>query len=261
MKLKNLVVVSALVLLLSFSEVDAKKVKRKKKGEQALQEHTKNSVSDGKGPLPDFVTITHLPPECELPDALHVQNRQNMTLHFRGWISEKSKKGEPGHEFINSYNKTPLEVTLGIGMLLKGWEHGLQRLCPGEKRHLLLEPDWAYGEMGAKAKGIPPGATVEFDIECVSVDEALPEDHPDLFGVIDTNKDNYLSMSELDVWFMELKGEHIPEALVQHDDKNGDEFIFYDEFSGTKGDGPPNPDIIESQRVNEGQMTMHYGEL
>lgn len=52
--------------------------------------------------------------------------------------------------------------TLGIREVLKGWDVGLQDMCSGEKRKLVIPPDLAYGKEG---KGIE--ALFVFCLQCM----------------------------------------------------------------------------------------------
>jgi FK506-binding protein 2 len=81
-----------------------------------------------------------VPKECSRPtiagDMIHV--------HYRGTLESD------GSEFDASYNRgSPLSFTVGQGQVIKGWDQGLLDMCPGEKRKLTIQPDWAYGSRGA----------------------------------------------------------------------------------------------------------------
>lgn len=39
-------------------------------------------------------------------------------------------------------------VTLGIRQVIVGWDKGLQNMCAGEKRKLIVPPELAYGKDG-----------------------------------------------------------------------------------------------------------------
>jgi len=61
----------------------------------------------------------------------------------------------------------PIEFMLGKGMVIKGWDEGLQGMQVGEKRTLVIPPAIAYG---AEGRGpIPPNATLTFDVELVGL--------------------------------------------------------------------------------------------
>lgn len=49
-----------------------------------------------------------------------------------------------------------------------GWDEGLLGMCPGEKRVLTIQPEWAYGER-AMADKIPANSVLVFETEMVRV--------------------------------------------------------------------------------------------
>jgi FK506-binding protein 2 len=64
-------------------------------------------------------------------------------VHYRGTLESD------GSEFDASYNRgQPLSFVVGQGQVIKGWDQGLLDMCPGEKRKLTIQPDWAYGSRG-----------------------------------------------------------------------------------------------------------------
>ncbi|MEI8130675.1 MAG: FKBP-type peptidyl-prolyl cis-trans isomerase [bacterium] len=62
----------------------------------------------------------------------------------------------------------PFTFNLGAGMVIQGWDQGVLGMKVGEKRHLVIPANLAYGDRGAGAL-IPPGATLTFDVEVVSI--------------------------------------------------------------------------------------------
>lgn len=48
-------------------------------------------------------------------------------------------------------NQQPVWFTLGIKEVIKGWDKGLQDMCAGEKRKLIVPPALAYGKEGKGA--------------------------------------------------------------------------------------------------------------
>jgi peptidylprolyl isomerase len=59
-------------------------------------------------------------------------------VHYRGTLDD-------GSEFDSSYDRAPMEFTLGQGAVIPGFEEGVCGLEIGEKRTLRIGPDDAYG--------------------------------------------------------------------------------------------------------------------
>ena len=58
-------------------------------------------------------------------------------------------------------------------------------MCEGEKRVLIIPPELGYGDRGAGAD-IPAGATLNFEVECLSIGGAQPAaPQPNIFEVMD----------------------------------------------------------------------------
>lgn len=53
-------------------------------------------------------------------------------------------------------NQQPVWFTLGIKEVIKGWDKGLQDMCAGEKRKLIVPPALAYGKEGKGAALVTP---------------------------------------------------------------------------------------------------------
>jgi FKBP-type peptidyl-prolyl cis-trans isomerase FkpA len=62
----------------------------------------------------------------------------------------------------------PFEFTLGVGMVIRGWDEGIALLKEGTKATLYIPSTLGYGEMGAQGV-IPPNAILKFDVELVEV--------------------------------------------------------------------------------------------
>ncbi|KAK8229942.1 hypothetical protein BKA81DRAFT_285980, partial [Phyllosticta paracitricarpa] len=82
-------------------------------------------------------------------------------VHYRGTL-------EDGTEFDASYNRgQPLSFPVGSGRVIKGWDQGLLDMCPGEKRKLTIQPEWAYGSKGIGP--IPGNSVLIFETELVGI--------------------------------------------------------------------------------------------
>lgn len=75
-----------------------------------------------------------------------------------------------GTEFDSSAKHGDKPAQFGVGNVIKGWTEALQLMKPGAKWQLFIPGDLAYGDAGRP--GIPPGSTLLFDIELVSVQPA-----------------------------------------------------------------------------------------
>lgn len=77
---------------------------------------------------------------------------------------------EGGTEFDSSRKpgRTPFEVRLGMGQVIKGWDQGIPGMRVGGKRILTIPYPLAYGESG-RPPVIPPKATLVFDVELVEI--------------------------------------------------------------------------------------------
>jgi FKBP-type peptidyl-prolyl cis-trans isomerase len=63
----------------------------------------------------------------------------------------------------------PFSFPVGAGMVIKGWDEGLQNLRVGDHATLIIPPAIGYGAGGAGGV-IPPNATLVFIIEVLGVE-------------------------------------------------------------------------------------------
>lgn len=69
-------------------------------------------------------------------------------------------------------NDVTLYFVLGkqpFGQFPPGWDVGLEGMCVGERRRLIIPPVLAYGSTGVPRRGIPPNATLQYDMTLVSI--------------------------------------------------------------------------------------------
>ena len=87
---------------------------------------------------------------------------KQISVHYKGQLTD-------GTVFDSSYQrKQPIDFTVGIGQVIKGWDEGLQLLQVGDKARLVIPSQLAYGSQGAGGV-IPPDATLIFDLELMAV--------------------------------------------------------------------------------------------
>jgi len=54
--------------------------------------------------------------------------------------------------------------------VIKAWDQGVAEMALGESSRLTATHDYAYGAEGFPAWGIPPSATLIFDVELVKIE-------------------------------------------------------------------------------------------
>ena len=92
-------------------------------------------------------------PEAKVGDQVKV--------HYTGTLMN-------GKQFDSSKGKDPFPVTIGKGMVIKGWDNGLPGMRVGGKRKLTIPWQDAYGEKGSPPS-IPPKAALKFDVELLEI--------------------------------------------------------------------------------------------
>jgi FKBP-type peptidyl-prolyl cis-trans isomerase len=92
------------------------------------------------------------------------QAGRSVRVHYTGWLW---KDGEKGAKFDSSKDRgQPFEFDLGAGMVIRGWDEGVQGMQEGGTRVLIIPPEMGYGARGAGGV-IPPNATLCFEVELI----------------------------------------------------------------------------------------------
>ena len=87
---------------------------------------------------------------------------QNVSVHYTGWLYNN---GEQGAKFDSSRDRNDaFAFSLGAGMVIKGWDEGVQGMKEGGQRTLIIPASIGYGARGAGGV-IPPNATLKFEVE------------------------------------------------------------------------------------------------
>ena len=95
-------------------------------------------------------------------DGQKAQKNKTVSVHYKGQLSD-------GTVFDSSYKRNqPIEFSLGMGHVIRGWDEGVALLKVGDKARFVIPSHLAYGSRGVGGV-IPPNANLIFDVELISV--------------------------------------------------------------------------------------------
>jgi FKBP-type peptidyl-prolyl cis-trans isomerase len=85
-----------------------------------------------------------------------------VVVHYTGWLTN-------GRKFDSSKDRgQPFEVEVGRGRVIEGWDVTLAQMRVGDHVRVTIPSELAYGSRSPGA-GIPPNATLVFEIEMLDV--------------------------------------------------------------------------------------------
>ena len=100
--------------------------------------------------------------DLEVGTGVEAKARAQVHVHYTGELTD-------GRTFDSSRDRgEPLDFTLGVGQVIRGWDEGVTGMRVGGRRILVIPPTLGYGARGAGGV-IPPNATLVFDVELVEV--------------------------------------------------------------------------------------------
>lgn len=120
--------------------------------------------------------MSSLPEGLQIDDLVtgngpEAQAGQSVTVHYTGWLHDPAAENQRGRKFDSSLDRDePFEFDLGAGMVIPGWDLGVQGMKVGGKRVLTIAPELGYGARGAGGV-IPPNATLVFEVELLPTPE------------------------------------------------------------------------------------------
>ena len=139
----------------NFNKSKADRIKKEKENElKILKDLSKGFSKTSSGLLYKFEkeNNSHKP-----------SNGNKVKVHYKGMLLD-------GTVFDSSFKRNqPIEFTLGVGQVIKGWDEGISLLGIGDKASFIIPSDLAYGAAGAGGV-IPPNATLVFEVELISAE-------------------------------------------------------------------------------------------
>lgn len=86
-----------------------------------------------------------------------------LTMHYIGSLASN------GEVFDSSRTRDqPFSFKVGVGQVIKGWDHGVMQMSLGERSILRIPSELGYGSKGA-GNSIPPDADLVFDAELLKI--------------------------------------------------------------------------------------------
>ena len=138
-----------------FNKSKADRIKKEKENElKMLKDLSKGFSKTSSGLLYKFEkeNNSHKP-----------SNGNKVKVHYKGMLLD-------GTVFDSSFKRNqPIEFTLGVGQVIKGWDEGISLLGIGDKASFIIPSHLAYGASGAGGV-IPPNATLVFEVELISAE-------------------------------------------------------------------------------------------
>jgi FKBP-type peptidyl-prolyl cis-trans isomerase len=113
-------------------------------------------------------------PQLQMDDVVvgngaTAKDGDSVTVHYTGWLYDEKASDHRGRKFDSSKDRNdPFQFELGAGMVIRGWDEGVQGMQVGGKRILTIPPHLGYGKRGAGGV-IPPNATLVFEVELLGV--------------------------------------------------------------------------------------------
>lgn len=142
-------------ILAKLEEERQKKAREFEENQQKMAENLKSGMQKTDSGL--YYKITKENPAGKAPKAGDI-----VSVHYAGKLVD-------GGEFDNSFKRgEPIEIPIGMGRVIKGWDEGILLLKEGETATFLIPAELGYGARGAGGV-IPPNAWLVFDVELVKV--------------------------------------------------------------------------------------------
>lgn len=127
---------------------------------EATASKKKPKVTVPKGAPPKKLVVE----ELEEGTGAEAKSGDAVTVQYLG------VKYKDGKEFDSSWSgDEPFTFRLGAGLVIPGWEKGVEGMKVGGRRELVVPPELAYGKAGSPPK-IGPNETLVFVIDLLLVE-------------------------------------------------------------------------------------------
>ncbi|MGQ9847578.1 MAG: FKBP-type peptidyl-prolyl cis-trans isomerase [Bacteroidales bacterium] len=118
--------------------------------------------TNGKDTLKTASGLKYIIVQKAEKNAIKAEKGKTVKVHYTGYFEDNKM-------FDSSVERgTPFEFKLGTGMVIKGWDEGIELMHVGEKVRFLIPYQLAYGENGYPGV-IPPKSNLIFDVELLEV--------------------------------------------------------------------------------------------
>lgn len=149
--------------VLALEIVEASEVPERAEGEAVEPAEDLPAVTLDDDGVPSVEPLDEAEPEELLVQPLlegdgeEVAEGDTISVHYSGWLWD-------GTAFDSSWESgTPLQVTVGAGQVIDGWDSGLQGQPVGSQVMLVVPPDQGYGDQ--ETGEIPPDSTLVFVVD------------------------------------------------------------------------------------------------
>jgi len=137
----------------------------KKRKEEEFAAAQAKLVEDMKAGMQSTPSGLHYRITTAIEEGKKPQKGDIVSVHYAGKLVN-------GTEFDSSFKRNePIEIPIGMGRVIAGWDEGIMLLKEGESATFLIPSELAYGSRGA-AGVIPPNAWLIFDVQLVEVKDA-----------------------------------------------------------------------------------------
>ena len=99
----------------------------------------------------------------------HAKAGKKVSMNYVGkFLDGKVFDGNVDDNYKPVNGRGPLDFTLGVGQVIRGWDEGVQLLNPGSRGELYIPSGLAYGPSGRGP--IPPNSILVFNVELLSAE-------------------------------------------------------------------------------------------